>query len=233
MSIFSRLKFVAKAEANKAIDKIEDPIALSEEAIRQMEEKISHARDAQASVQAIYIQDKSNAEKKKNEANDWNKKAIELNNRVASGAITTTDGEPLILIALDNHDKCLADASKFETAANAVKIKVDQMNEQIVVLEQDVKTAKEDLETLKARKLTADAMLDVNKELSSVGGVNSAHEILQRMDEKVSKTENLANAYQDLSTSHKTGEDRINEILSKPSEIDNTDRLAKFRESLH
>lgn len=233
MGIFGRLKFVAKAEANKAIDKIEDPIAMSLEAIRQMEEKVAHARDSQAKVQAIFIDDMSKAVKKKEEADEWNKKAVELNARVTSGAISATDGEPLIIIALDNHDKCLADANICEGAANDLRVKVNQMNDQIEELEHEIRTAKSDLETLKARNETANAMLDINKELSSAGGINSAHEVLQRMDEKVTKTENLANAYKDLSDNHKTGEDRINELLSKPTEVDKANRLAKFREGLN
>jgi phage shock protein A len=78
---------------------------------------------------------------------------------------------------------------------------------------------------------TADAMKEVNKELSDFG-VDNAKDILKRMEAKVEATENIAQAYSDLDSMNKTSSQKIDEILAKPSSTINDDRLSKFYESI-
>lgn len=232
MGLFSRVKSIFSAEANAALDNVEDPIKMSKEAIRQLEVVRDEALKGLATIESIRIDNQSKAEAKKVEADKWHNNAVKLNNKLTAGDIEKEEAESFIITALDNKEKALNDAKVFETNAKAIEVQVKQMNEKISKLTTDIKHSKDDLALLEARNTTANAMLKVNQELSNNGSTDSAKSILDRMNQRVTKTENLANAYGNLGEMNKTDEVKMEEILNTPSKADSASRLDMFRKSL-
>jgi len=231
MGIFKRLFKIGQAEANAGIDKIEDPIKMTQQVIRDLSEKLAHAIEAEAKVQAIVVQNKADAKKAGLDADQWRFKALNLHNKIETGVLSKEEGEPYIIIALDNEDKEHEKEKHFTELAAATEVKVKQINDSVVKLKEMIEKTKNDLSTLEARMKTADAMKEVNKELSDFG-VDNAKDILKRMEAKVEATENIAQAYSDLDSMNKTSSQKIDEILAKPSSTINDDRLSKFYESI-
>lgn len=231
MGIFSRLKTVFKANANDAIDAIENPVSMSKEAIRQLKESRDKAIAAMANVEAIRLDNEKKSQAKQNEAEKWHNDAILLNQKIERNDGVASELEQLIIVALDKQEKAMSDAKVFDANAKNLAVQVKAMNDKISKLSTEITKAEEDLVVLESRSTTADAMLEVNKELSD-SSENSAKAIMDRMNTRVTKQENLASAYENLSEMNKSDEDKINEVLNKPSEQDNNARLAAFRDSL-
>lgn len=61
MNIFKRLFKIGSAEANSLVDKLEDPIKMTEQGIRDLKEDMSKALQAMAEVKALAIRAKNDA----------------------------------------------------------------------------------------------------------------------------------------------------------------------------
>jgi phage shock protein A len=232
MGLFSRITSIFSSEANAALDNIEDPIKMSKEAIRQLEAVRDEALTGLATIESIRINNQAKADSKNAEAQLWHKRAVKLNEKLTAGEIEKEDGESLIITALDNKDKAANEAKVFEANAKSIEVQVKQMNEKISKLSTDINHSKEDLALLEARNTTANAMLKVNQELSDNSATDSAKSILERMNQRVTKTENLATAYGNIDDMNQSDEAKIEEILNKPSVSDKASRLDMFRKNL-
>ncbi len=62
MNIFKRLFKIGEAEANSAIDKMEDPIKLTEQGIRDLKQDLEKNLEALAQVKALAIRAKNDQE---------------------------------------------------------------------------------------------------------------------------------------------------------------------------
>ena len=75
MNIFKRLFRIGKAEANSALDKIEDPIKMTEQGIRDMKEDLDKSLEALAQVKAMAIRAKNEKDEHTSKAKDYQNKA--------------------------------------------------------------------------------------------------------------------------------------------------------------
>ena len=70
MGIFSRLFKVGQAEANSLVDKLEDPIKLTEQGIRDLKKDLEKAVEALAEVKSYAIRAKRDMNSAKERAAD-------------------------------------------------------------------------------------------------------------------------------------------------------------------
>nr|MCU0351321.1 PspA/IM30 family protein [Flavobacterium sp.] len=78
MNIIKRLFRIGKAEAHSAIDKLEDPIKMTEQGIREMKDQLDESIHALAQVKALSIRRKNEQEALVNQSNDYQNKALLL-----------------------------------------------------------------------------------------------------------------------------------------------------------
>lgn len=78
MGIFKRLFNIGEAEANSAVDKLEDPIKMTEQGIRNLKKDLDKSLHALAEVKAMAIRSKNDVESHKNKAKDYESKAMLL-----------------------------------------------------------------------------------------------------------------------------------------------------------
>ena len=100
MNIFKRIFKVGQSEAHSALDKLEDPIKMTEQGIRDMKKDLDAALHALAEVKAMAIRARNEVEDYTNKAKDYGSKAMQLLSRAEAGTITAEEGDRLASEAL-------------------------------------------------------------------------------------------------------------------------------------
>ena len=212
MSIFDRLFRIGKAEANAAVDKIEDPAKMAAQILRELKENYQQAIQGEAEIKALALQHRANELQYRNTASDWEKKANDLLDRIDSKQLDETKGNDLAAKAAEASQSALNEADQFgkmaekeESALSVMDLKIKQIKDQIAETESSA-------QLINSRAKTAEVSEKINKTLSSVD-TDGLMETLKRMDEKASAQEFRAAAYAQIEDSTLSTEQEINKVL--------------------
>ena len=85
MGLFNRLFTLGKAETNSVIDKLEDPIKMTEQGIRDMKMDLEKSLKALAEVKALSIKARNEISEQADRAKDYEKKAMLLIQKAEAG----------------------------------------------------------------------------------------------------------------------------------------------------
>lgn len=220
MNIFKRIFRIGQAEIHAVVDKMEDPIKMTEQGIREMKEDLEQSLEAYAKVKALAIRTQNNCEKKKEEANEFENKAILLLQKAQKGELTTEKAEGLAKEALLLKKQLLIEAGELEKQAVIHQSSADELHKNVDILKFNISKWESELSTLKARVKVSNAAKMVNKQLANIDS-NSTISMLERMKEKVEEDEALAKAYGEIATSNKSKIDEINENLGGSNSVNN------------
>ena len=202
------------------MDKMEDPIKMTEQGIREMKEDLEQSLEAYAKVKALAIRTQNNGEKKKEEAHEFENKAILLLQKAQKGELTTEKAEGLAKEALLLKKQLLIEAGELEKQAVIHQSSADELHKNVDILKFNISKWESELSTLKARVKVSNAAKMVNKQLANIDS-NSTISMLERMKEKVEEDEALAKAYGEIATSNKSKIDEINENLGGSDSVNN------------
>ena len=75
---FQRIFRIGGAEAHSMLDKLEDPVKMTEQGIRDLKTELEKALKSFAEVKSLEIKSKRDMEKALNESTDWERKAMGL-----------------------------------------------------------------------------------------------------------------------------------------------------------
>lgn len=216
MSIFDRLFRIGKAEANAAVDKIEDPAKMAAQILRELKENYQQAIQGEAEIKALALQHRANELQYKNTAADWEKKANDLLDRVETKQLDEAKGNELAAKAAEAYQSALNEADQFgkmaekeETALAVMDLKIKQIKDQIAETESRA-------QLINSRAKTAEVSERINKTLSNVD-TDGLMATLKRMDEKASAQEFRAAAYAQIEDSTLSTEQEINKVLGTGS----------------
>lgn len=230
MNIFRRLFKIGQAEANKAVDNMEDPIKMTEQGIRDMKDDLNKSVEAMAQVKALAIRAKNETEEHTSKANDYQQKAMLILKKAHSGDMDATEADRLAKEALlkkeeaqQHADRAAVDTEKFEN-------NVSQLKSTIETVKSNISKWENELKTLKARVKVSDATKNVNKQMAELDGADTVS-MLERMKDKVAQDEALAEAYGDIANADKDIDQEINEAADG-STAKVEDDLAKLKEQL-
>ena len=95
MGLFSRIFKVGQAEANSVVDKLENPIKLAEQGIRDLKKDLDNSLQALAEVKAAAIRSKRDLETSKNQSQNYEAKAIQLVQKAERGEVSVEDADRL------------------------------------------------------------------------------------------------------------------------------------------
>ena len=229
MNVFKRLFKIGQAEANSAVDKLEDPIKMTEQGIRDLKKDLSAALQALAEVKALAIRAKNDAKTHTDKASDYERKAVLLLKRAEKGEITMEEADRLAsecLVQKDTHTQnaatCKTDQAKFEG-------NVDKLNSNIKTLKSNIKKFEVELKTLKARSKVSAATKKINKQMAGVDS-SSTVAMLERMKEKVAEEEALAESYAEIAGENKSIDEEIDSAIDSGSaEVKASDSLAALK----
>lgn len=209
---FRRIFSLGSAEAHSLIDKLEDPVKMTEQGIRELKQDLEQAMHNFAEVKAVVIRSERDMEKAKNGALDWERKAMALLQQGQSGKLDATKADQLAVEALARKEECNKQYTIAQQASIAQNQTVVTLQKNIEILKGRVQQYENELVTLKARAKTAEATKKINKQLTSMDGTGTVA-LLERMKQKVEEEETLAIAYGDMAKQPKSIDDEINQAL--------------------
>ncbi|MDA3616167.1 PspA/IM30 family protein [Polluticaenibacter yanchengensis] len=227
MNILKRLLKIGQAEAHAAVNKMEDPINMSEQAIRDLRGDLEKALEALAQVKALSIRTKNEIEEKTQEAEEYTQKAVLLLKKAQTESLSAEEGDRLAREALIKKEQIHQEVAAAELQKAKVDNDVLKMEGNIATLKQNIQKWENELKTLKARVKVADATKQLNKQMAQLDSHGTVA-TLERMKDKVLQEEALADAYGDIANSNKSVDDEINKAVNvHASKADNELDLLK------
>ena len=230
MNFFKRLFKIGEAEAHAALDKMEDPIKLTEQGIRDMKGDLNKSLESLAQVKALAIRAKNDTEQYVAKAQDYEQKAMLILKKAQNGDLDINEADRLAKEALvkkeenEQHvERTKAESIKFDESVAKLEKSVQQIKQNISKWENELKT-------LKARVKVADATKNLNKQMAEIDSTSTVS-MLERMKEKVAQDEALAEAYGDVADSSKSIDEEITEAADL-SDDSADNELAKLKEKL-
>ncbi|MGD1888997.1 MAG: PspA/IM30 family protein [Cyclobacteriaceae bacterium] len=212
MSIFRRLFKVGEAQAHSAIDKIEDPVKMSEQAIRDLKTDLNKALESLAEVKALAIRTRRDMKNYQQQSADYEKKAMLLLQRAQQGQIDPNEADRLASEALSRKEQAdrqqtqtQTEVQKYDNMTSNLEAKVNDLKSQISTWENEIKT-------LKARAKVSTATKKLNKQLAGIDS-SSTVAMLERMKAKVEEEESLAESYGEIAAAPKSLDDEIDKAI--------------------
>ena len=226
--IFQRLFKTGQAEAHFIVDRLEDPIKLSEQAVRDLRKDLHESLQSLAEVKAIVIRVNKEAEDNKRLAADYERKAMLLLQKGQGGDLVPAEAERLAREALSRREEAAARALEASQQALSQGQMADKLQSNINELKSKVATYENDLIMLKARSKTANATRKINQRLANVDPSGTVS-LLERMKEKVNDQESLAQAYGEMADTTHTVDEEINKALKGGTSPKVEDSLAEMK----
>ena len=226
--IFQRLFKTGEAEAHSLIDKFEDPIKMSEQAVRDLKKDLHESIKSLAEVKALAVRMDKEAEEQKSLAADYERKAMLLLQRAQGGEMDTAEAERLATEALRRKEETTGRAVESTQQAQQQQQMVAQLQNNVNDLKSKIGSYENDLVTLKARTKTANATRKINQHLANVDSKGTVA-LLERMKEKASEQEALAQAYGEMADASVSVDDEINKGRAGSSSAKAEDSLAALK----
>lgn len=228
MSVFTRLFKIGQSEAHNLVDKLEDPIKLTEQGIRDLKNDLNESLKALAEVKALSIRAKKESGDARSLAKNYESKAMMLLAKVEKGELDGADADRLATEALNKQQE--SENQSKSAAQNAANI-----DNNLVKLEQNVKKLRSkighyenELKTLKARAKVSQATTKLNKQMAQIDS-NGTISMLEKMKDKVNENEALSEAYADVANENRSLDEEIDDVLGAPSATQGSDALAALK----
>lgn len=224
MGIWTRLKTWFSAEANASLDKLEDPIKMAEQGIRDLKVDLDKSLQSLAEVKAIAIRTRRESESQKTLLADYETKARALLQRAKDGGMDMEEAKRLATESLKRKEEVtsqyqvsVANATKYDTMSSQLQSKVNELKSQLASWENE-------LRTLKARNEVSKATGKINKQLAGIDS-NDTLSMLNKMKDRIEQQEALAESYGDMATMEKSIDAEINKALEGSTSSANLDAL--------
>lgn len=222
MSIFQRLFRLGKANVNAAIDKMEDPVKVIDQVLRELDddiEKVTAAVTTQMAVEKRFARELSEAEELIARRDSQARQALQAGNEeLAREAIADKQRQSEKRDTLKiSHDKAKAAADKLRAQLEDMKAKVKEMKDQ--------------RSTLIAQAEAANAQQQINKTMSGVGS-NDLASTFNRMEEKIKQMHDEADAAYELTNSDKSLDEKFETAFKNQKSVAVDDELAALKAEL-
>ncbi len=212
MSIFKRLFKVGQSEAHAVLDKMEDPIKMTEQGIRDLKKDLQGAMTSLAEVKGIAIRTRREGDNNKKLAAEYERKAMVLLQKMQNGEMDAVDAERLAAEALNKKEQHAQDAVRISQEAERHEKMANQLQANVSKIKTSISSYENDLITLKARSKTATATKKSNKQISQIDSSGTIA-MLEKMKQRVEEDESLAVAYGEMASADQSVDDEINAAL--------------------
>lgn len=221
MGILTRFKDIMASNVNALLDKCEDPEKMVDQYLRNLENDLASVKAETASVMA----DEKSAKRKLDECQDEIKKmdeyavkAVEAGNDDDARQFLTKKAQlsEKLTSLQKNYDLCAQNSAK--------------MKEMHAKLEEDISALRGKRDTLKAKVKVAETQKKINDMTSSADKAGSNMAAFARMEEKINKMTDEAEAMEELNSSKKDDiEDLSKKYESKETSSSVDDELAALK----
>jgi phage shock protein A len=216
MNIFKRLFRIGQAEIHAAVDKMEDPIKMTEQGLRELRTDLTEATEAYAKVKALAIRTENDQLQRQQESRSYGEKAILIMQKAQSGQVDMVKAEDLAREALSLHKKYYLESEALGEQVVALQQSSREMLQNTEILRENMDKWEKELRTLKARVKVSKATEQVNKQLAHVDG-HGIISMLERMKSKVEDQEALSKAYGEISRERNNKKEELNSLLKDDS----------------
>jgi len=231
MSLFNRIFKLGQSHAHSAIDKMEDPIKMTEQGIRDLKKDLQGAMQSLAEVKGVTIRTRKESENNKKLAADYERKAMLLLQKLQNGELDASEAERLATEALSKKESHANEAIKLAQEADNHQKMSDSLQTNVNKLKSTITTYENDLITLRARARTAASTKKINKQIAKVDASGTIA-MLEKMKAKVEEDESLAIAYGEMATADKSVDDEINSVLSSGKSITASASLLELKQKM-
>lgn len=214
--ILQRLFKIGQAEAHAVVDKLEDPIKLTEQGIRDLKKDLATAMESLAEVKALAIRLRRQMEDFQKAAADYERKALLILEKAKRGEMDMQEAERLALEALSRKQENEERAKQLQADCQAQEAMAVQLQAKVEQLKKQISSYENELITLKARAKTAESMKKINKQLAQVDS-SSTIAMLERMKQKVREEESLAEAYGTVAAQTSSIDEKLDRALATAS----------------
>lgn len=228
MGILSRIFKIGQSETHAALDKLENPIRLTEQGIRDLKEDLDKALHALAEVKAMAIRAKNDVASNKAKASDYEHKAMLLLQRAEKGELDPSEADRLASEALLRKKEVEEIYAQTEKEQERSEASVAKLESGIKNIRSNIAKWENELKTLKARAKVSNATKNINKQLANVDS-SSTVSMLERMKEKVAQDEALAESYGEIANESKTVDDEIDKALEGSVKAESANDLAALK----
>ncbi len=231
MGIFSRLFKVGQAEAHAMVDKLEDPIKITEQGIRDLKNDLQNAMTGLAEVKGVSIRLTKEADDTKRQADEYERKAILLLQRFKDGQLDQAQADRLATEALNQKEITSQRAARLSQDAEQQQRMAGQLQDKVQQLKTAITSYENELVTLRARAKTAESTKKINQHLAKVDS-SSTIAMLERMKQKVEEDEALAQAYGEVGQIDTSADAEINKALASSQPSKAQDQLQAMKAKL-
>ena len=210
--LLEKLFKVIQSFLHAFVNKIQDPILMAEQGIRDLKKDFDNSMRGLAEIKSLSIETKNRIIEQTEIAKDYEKKALTILQKAQAGELDQAQADRLASEALkkkqqavENIKKYTLDIKNYETMSAKMESKIASIKEQIVNWESEIKT-------LKARHKVAITSKKMSEQLVSMSG-NNAQALLENMKEKVNQEEAMAQAYDEISLIETDIDKEINEAV--------------------
>lgn len=216
MNIFKRLIKIGQAEIHSLVEKMENPISLIEQGIRDLREELAQTEEQFAQVRAITIRTENIINEKLSQADDYEQKTRLILEKAKKGDIAIEKADALAYEALNNKKIIYEDVEKLRQEVSINNIKIKEINNKLNTFRDNILKWEKELVTIKTKQKITSASLYANQQMSKIEH-NSTIEMLERLKNKTKDSEALAEAYAELSKQKTDTE--INTILNDKDDV--------------
>ncbi|TCZ80038.1 PspA/IM30 family protein [Paenibacillus albiflavus] len=213
MSIFKRLRDLTMSNIYALIEKAEDPIKMTDQYLRDMQEDLEDAEKAVAAQIAI---------EKKFKALYEEQEALVQKREEQAHIAAQAQNIDLARRALEEKKAAEAKMAEYKAAYDQNKAAADNLRGKLDEMRKQLTEMKNKRETLVARYNAAKAQNEINKAMSGLGS-DTASAGLKRMEEKMMQMEAQAEASNEMASKNSNLDDEIAKLGSN-KEVD--DELA-------
>ena len=231
MSIFTRLFKVGQAEAHDAIGKLEDPIKMTEQGIRDMRAELDKAMQALAEVKAMSIRSQREVSTSQQRSQDYEQKAVLLLKKAEAGDLDTSEADRLATEALSRKERADQEATRLRGEQQRYQTSVAKLESNVEVLKSNISTWENELRNLQARMKVSTATKSINKQMANID-TSSTTAMLERMKSKVEAEESLAESYGELANAPQDVDAEIDQALGDSESSPASEKLLELKKRL-
>mgnify|MGYP001037429246 FL=1 len=223
MSIIKRMFRIGKANVNSALDKLEDPVKMIDQILRELDEdiaKMTAAVTTQLAVEKRFERELQETENIIAKREEQARVAVERgDDNLAREALLDKKRH------IEKRDALKANYEKARENSARLRKQLDEMKSRV----QDMKTKRS---SLIAQAEAAKATKKITQTMSGVGSEDLAASFY-KMEEKIQQMHDEAQAAQELADSERSLDSKFEELLSKTADKDVEDELAQLKASLN
>ncbi|WP_338792777.1 PspA/IM30 family protein [Bernardetia sp. Wsw4-3y2] len=211
---FKRLFNVGKAKAHAKLDKVEDPVALTEQSIKDLKQDLAESMKSLAEMKALAIRTKRDVQQAHRAADQYEQRAMQFIGKAEQGDITMDEADRYALKALGQKDQILRVSSANEQNLRAYENMIRKLEIDIQKIRTQINTWEGELKTLKVRSRLSETSRRLNERMSSLSK-NSMSDMLDDMKMKVEEQEALAQSYEDIAINDSDVDKEVDKVLGK------------------